>query len=248
LHWIWEGIKQAAIMLLTGDPEVMQITWLTLKVSGLGTLVSVLIGIPVGTLLALKLFWGRKILVSLVNTGMGLPPVVVGLWVSLLLWRSGPLGVFRLIYTPAAIVIAQAVIATPIVTGLTIAAIQQIDRRLQLQILSLGASPLQFIFTLYNEARLGLLAAVIAGFGGVISEVGDALMVGGNVRGDTRVLTTATMLAVSKGDFPLAIALSLILLLLSYLITLALTLAQQHRIGAAGQAGTESRLYAGRKS
>lgn len=180
-------------------------------------------------LFALKDFRGRQFVLGLVNTGMGLPPVVVGLWVSIFLWRSGPFGFLHLLYTPAAMVIAQAVIATPIVTGLSVAAIQQVDPKLRLQILALGASGWQFFWVLLKEARLALMAAVIAGFGSVISEVGASSMVGGNVRGQTRVLTTATMMEVSKGNFGLAIALSLILLGLAYLVTYLLTLLQQRR-------------------
>ncbi len=230
---IWEGLEQAIKLYAGSDPELWQITWLTLKVSGMGTLVSALIGVPLGTYLGLKGFRAFKFLnflaISFINTGMGLPPVVVGLWVSLLLWRSGPLGALNLIYTPAAIVIAQAVIATPLVTGITLAAVKQVDPKLRLQILALGASRWQYLLTVYREARLGILAAVIAGFGGVVSEVGAASMVGGNVKGDTRVLTTAIMLQVSRGEFPLAIALSLILLSLAFTITFILTVFQQRK-------------------
>lgn len=226
---IWEGITKAFQLMLARDPEVLQITFLTLRVSGLATLISLLIGVPLGTFLALARFPGRNATVSLVNMGMGLPPVVVGLWVSILLWRYGPLGFLHLMYTPAAMVIAQAVIALPIVTGLSMVAIQQVDPKLRLQIIALGASRLQFLALLLREARFALLAAVIAGFGSVISEVGASMMVGGNVRGYSRVLTTATVMEVSKGNFGLAIALSLILLLLTYLITLSLTMLQQQR-------------------
>lgn len=214
-------------MLLHGDPEVLQVTFLTLKVSGLATLLSLLLGIPSGTFLALKVFPGRKFLISLVNTGMGLPPVVVGLWVSIFLWRYGPFGFLGLMYTPTAMLIAQAVIATPVVMGFTIAAIQQVNPKLRLQILALGASRLQFLWLLLREAKLPLLAAVIAGFGSIISEVGASMMVGGNVKGQTRVLTTATVMEVSKGEFATAIALSMILLLITYLVTLGITLIQQ---------------------
>jgi len=173
-------------------------------------------------------FPGKKIVVSMVNTGMGLPPVVVGLLVTILLWRSGPLGSLGLLYTPTAIVIAQALIATPIVTGITVAAIQHLPKNLRLQILALGATRLQMIRLLVKEARLPLLAAVMAGFGGVISEVGASLMVGGNIKGYTRVLTTATVMETSKGNFDLAIALGIILLLLTFAINLILTMVQQN--------------------
>ncbi|MGB6421272.1 MAG: ABC transporter permease, partial [Anaerolineales bacterium] len=225
-------IKQAFYLLFSGDPEVWAITLLSLKVSGLATILSLFIGLPLGTWLALGKFTGRGFSLSLINTGMALPPVVVGLWVSIFLWRSGPLGDLHLIYTPAAIVIAQTIIAAPVVTGLTAAALQQLDPRLRLQLLGLGASRVQMIVALWREARLPLLAALMAGFGSVISEVGASMMVGGNIRGQTRVLTTATVLETSRGEFGMAIALGLILLLLAYLVNLALTGIQQR--GAKG--------------
>ena len=229
MDFIWEGILQAIELILGIDPEIYKITALSLKVSGLATFISLLIGLPLGTLLALGRFASRKFILSLINTGMALPPVVVGLGVSIFLWRSGPLGALRLIYTPAAIIIAQTIIAVPVVTGLTAAALQQLDPRLQLQLKGLGASRWQVIRSLWHEARLPLLAAVMAGFGSVISEVGASMMVGGNIRGHTRVLTTAIVLETSKGEFALAIALSAILLLLAYLVNLVLTTVQQRK-------------------
>jgi tungstate transport system permease protein len=231
MELIWEGIVKAFQMLLTGDPEVFAITWLTLQVSGTATLISLVLGVPLGTLLALSSFPGRRFLLSLVNAGMGLPPVVVGLWVTIFLWRSGPFGALNILYTPAAIIIAQAVIASPIVIGLTSAAIQQLDPKLRLQIRALGATRLQYLWFLVKETKYSLLAAVIAGFGAVVSEVGASMMVGGNIKGQTRVLTTATVMEVSKGNFDVAIALSVILAILSYLVTLWLTLLQQKRQG-----------------
>lgn len=227
MDFIWQGIQQAFQLLLHGDVEVLGITMLSLKVSGLATGISLLIGLPLGTLLALGRFPGRAFLLSLANTGMALPPVVVGLGVSIFLWRSGPLGSLRLIYTPAAIVIAQVIIAGPVVTSLTAAALQQLDPRLRLQLLGLGASQPQLIWTLWKEARLPLLAALMAGFGSVISEVGASMMVGGNIRGQTRVLTTAIVLETGKGQFDRAIALSILLLTLTFLVNLGLTLIQQ---------------------
>lgn len=208
---------------------MLGITLLSLQISGSATLASLVVGIPLGISLALSRFPGRKLAVTLVNTGMGLPPVVVGLFVSIFLWRSGPLGFLDLLYTPTAIFIAQVVIATPIVIGLTLAAIQQIPPRFRLQLISLGASRLQVLLELCREARLPLLAGVMAGFGGVVSEIGASMMVGGNLKGSTRVLTTATVLETSKGNFEVAIALSLILLVLSFAVNLALTLIQQRR-------------------
>jgi tungstate transport system permease protein len=224
---IREGLIQAFQLLLTFDPEVMQIIFLSLKLSGIATVISLVIGLPVGTFLALARFRTRRIWISVSNTGMALPPVVVGLTVSILLWRSGPFGSLGLIFTPAAIVIAQVIISTPIITGLTVAALQQLDPKLQLQLLGLGASRGQMIILLWREARLPLLAAVMAGFGAVISEVGAVIMVGGNILGQTRVLTTAIVLETGRGEFAPAIALSVILLMLAFTINLALTWLQQ---------------------
>jgi len=226
---VWDGLRQAFWLLAGGDHEVFGITLLSLEISGAATVLSLLLGVPAGVALALSRFPGRRLALSLVNTGMGLPPVVVGLFVSVLLWRSGPLGFLEWIYTPVAMVFAQLVIAAPIVTGLTVAAIQQIPERFRLQIQGLGASRVQLLWVLLREARLPLLAAAMAGFGGVISEVGASLMVGGNIRGQTRVLTTATVLETSKGDFDVAIALSVLLLAIMFLVNAALTWIQQRR-------------------
>lgn len=227
MNVISEGIVEAARLLVTLDPDVVAITLRTLQVSTTATFISVLIGLPFGTFLALTRFFGRGFVVSLVNFGMGLPPVVVGLVTWLFLTRYGPLGTLGLLYSPTAMVIAQAIIASPIVAGFAMAAIQSVNPKLRLQILSLGATRIQFLFLLLWEARLGILAAVIAGFGGVISEVGASMMVGGNVRGYTRVLTTATVLEVSKGSFALATGLSIILLALSFGIMASLSYLQQ---------------------
>ena len=224
---IIEGIKQAFILLFTLDPEVLGITWLSLQVSGTATLISLVIGVSVGTVVALTHFPGRRIVVSLINTGMGLPPVVVGLFVTIFLWRNGPLGFLEILYTPTAIIIAQTVIATPIVMGISLAAMQALPANLRLQILALGATRLQMVWILVKEARLPLLAAVMAGFGGVISEVGASIMVGGNIKGYSRVLTTATVMETSKGNFDIAMALGIILLLLAFFINSILTHIQQ---------------------
>lgn len=226
---IWEGLVQAIQLLFKGDRETWAIIALSLRVSGTATILSLVIGIPLGVYLALGDFRGRRLLVTLVNSGMGMPPVVAGLLVTILLWRNGPLGFFHLLYTPAAMIIAQTLIAAPIIVGLTMAAIQQINPKLVWQLQSLGASPLHIIGILLKEARYSLLAAVMAGFGAVVSEVGASMMVGGNIQGETRVLTTATVMEVSKGNFGLAMALSFVLLFLSYGVTYLLTLLQQRR-------------------
>jgi tungstate transport system permease protein len=180
---ILEGIKKAFYLLFTLDPEVMGITLLSLQVSGTATLISLVIGISIGTIVALSEFSGRRIVVSVINTGMGLPPVVVGLFVTIFLWRSGPLGFLGVLYTPTAMIIAQAIIASPIVMGISLAAVQALPKNLRLQILALGATRFQMVWILIKEAKLPLLAGVMAGFGGVISEVGASIMVGGNIRG-----------------------------------------------------------------
>jgi len=208
--------------------DIFEITILSIKVSLIATAISLFIGLPLGTWLALRnQLRGRRFMLSIINTGMALPPVVVGLAVAMTLWRSGPLGSLDLIYTPTAIVIAQTIIAAPVVTGLTAAALQQLNPRLRLQLLGLGASPIQMVISLWREARLPLMAALMAAFGSVISEVGASMMVGGNIRHQTRVLTTAIVLETGKGEFQNAIVLSIVLLSLAYLVNLGLTLIQQ---------------------
>jgi tungstate transport system permease protein len=224
---ILEGTVTALKLIFSFDREVLAVTLLSLKISGCATLTSLLIGIPVGVALALSDFPGRRLVISLVNTGMGLPPVVVGLFVTIFLWRNGPLGFLEILYTPLAMILAQSVIATPIVTGITIAAIQNLPANLKLQVRALGATRLQTVWILVRESRLPLLAAVMAGFGGVISEVGASIMVGGNIKGQTRVLTTATVMETGKGNFDVAIALSLILLMLAFSVNYLLTVIQQ---------------------
>ena len=224
---IWDGLREAIHILGTGDYSVWSITLRSLLVSGSAVVISLVLGILGGAFLAFKDFRGRNILLSLVNTGMGLPPVAVGLIVAVILWRSGPLGQFRLIYTPAAMVIAQTIIAAPIVTGFTAAALRHLDPRLRTQLYALGASRMQMLWIVLWETKLPLMAAVMAGFGGAISEVGASMMVGGNLAGETRVLTTAVMLEVSRGDFPVAMALSIILLVLIFIVNAILTSVQQ---------------------
>jgi tungstate transport system permease protein len=224
---VWSGTRQALGLLAGADREIWSILWLSLQVSGSATVISLALGVPAGAALALARFPGRALLVSAVNTGMGLPPVVVGLFVTLLLWRSGPLGELEILYTPAAIVIAQAVIATPIVTAITLAAVGQVPREFRLQLLGLGASRTQMVWLTLREARLPMLAAVMAGFGGIISEIGASMMVGGNIKGQTRTLTTAMVLETGKGNFEIAIALALLLLALIFLVNWLLTAIQQ---------------------
>ena len=222
-----DGIRQAIGLLVAGDAETWEITLLTLRVSLTATAVAALVGGPIGAAVALGSFRGRRLLLAAANTGMGLPPVVVGLFVTVLLWRSGPLGALGLLYTPAAMVLAQAAIATPVVVALVAAALQQVDPEFLVQMQGLGAGRARALLALVPEARLPLLAAAMAAFGAVVSEVGAAQMVGGNLAGETRVLTTAAVLATSRGDFALAIAFGLVLLLLAFVVNLVVTVAGQ---------------------
>ena len=218
-----DGFLEALQLLMNWDDEIVTVVKMTIQVSGSATLGSVIVGVPLGLWLALQNFRGKRLFTAFVNFGMGLPPVVVGLFVSLCLWRYGPFGDFGLMYTPTAMIIAQTIIASPIVAGLSFAAISSINPKLRLQLISLGATPWQASRLLIREARLGLLAAVIAGFGRVISEVGAAMMVGGNIKGQTRVLTTTTVMEVGKGNYDTAIAVSLILLLGAFSVVFLLT-------------------------
>lgn len=210
-----------------GSGEWVEITGRTLLVSGAAVLVAVLLGIPLGALIATSRFRGRGLVLAIVNTGMGLPPVLVGLAVALALFRSGPLGFLSWIYTVQAMVASQAVIALPLVVGLTAAGVQQLDPQLSLQLRSLGASRTQLVSILLKEARLSVLAAIMAGFGGAISEVGAVMMVGGNIRGQTQVLTTAIVQHTRMGEFEAAVILGLVLLAIAFAVNLGLTRLQQ---------------------
>ncbi len=204
-----------------------EITGRTLIVSGCALGVAVAIGIPIGTALAMGRFRGRGFFLAAVNTGMGLPPVVVGLVVALMLFRGGPLGFLEWMYTVPAMVTAQTVIALPLVVGLTAAGVQQLNPQLMIQLKSLGASRIQLAWLLLNEARLSVLAAIMAGFGGALSEVGAVMMVGGNIRGQTQVLTTAIVQQTRMGQFESAIVLGMILLTLAFTVNLYFTRVQQ---------------------
>lgn len=229
MDFILEGFKKGAILLFSLNSEVLAILRLSLLVSVFATLIAVIVGVPLGSIIAIKKFPFKKIVIALINTGMGLPPVVVGLFVVLFLSRNGPLGFLQWLYTARGMVLAQVIIATPIITGLSLAAVQSVDPKFYQQILSLGATTRQSICVLIKEIKLSILAAIIAGFGSVISEVGAVMMVGGNIKGQTRVLTTATVLETHMGNFDIAIALGLILLAVSFIVNLALTFIQQGR-------------------
>jgi len=220
-------LQQALQPVLAMRSDLAGILGLSLLVSGVAVIVAMLLGVPAGITLGLRRFPGRQLLVTLVNTGMGLPPVVVGLVVFLLLARSGPFGALELLYTPWAMIVAQVIIATPLVIGITLAAVQGLDPRVHLQILSLGASGPQHYWKIVREARLSLVAALAAGFGSIISEVGAVMMVGGNIRGQTRVMTTAIVLETRQGNFALAVALGVLLLVLAALFNWLFTWVQQ---------------------
>jgi len=220
------GIVTAFHLILSGDPEVVRITLLSLRVSGSATVLGAVMGIPLGTVIGLSGFRGKVFVVTVVNTLMGLPPVVVGLMLYLLLSSSGPAGFLRLLYTPEAMMLAQLVMVTPIATGITLSAVSSVDPRVRETATSLGAGPLWQVRIVMNEARLGLLTSVVAGFGAAISEVGAIMIVGGNLLGYTRALTTAIVLLTNQGAFAEAIALGIILLGLAFTVNLALTFLQ----------------------
>jgi tungstate transport system permease protein len=227
MQLIWEGFVEALRLLLGGDAALYDIALRSLWVSGLALLFAVTLGIPLGGTVALNSFPGRRLVVAIINTGMAAPPVVVGLMVALLLTRNGPLGQFRLLYSNTAMVIAQIIIALPIVTGLSLAALQQLDVGLRQQIAALGANRLQAFYYQLREVRVALLAAVMAAFGGIISEVGAVMMVGGNIAGQTQVLTGAIVQETRMGRFANAIALAVILVSLAFSANLVMTVVQQ---------------------
>lgn len=222
-----EGFRKALVLIAGLDPELLGIIFLSLKISGLALMISTLAGLPAGTLIGLRKFPGRGFIISLLNTFMGLPPVVVGLFVYLFLSRSGPLGFLGLLYSPSAMVIAQTILAVPIVTALSHAAIIKVDPIIKQAALTLGATPLQASIAVVKEARYGIMSAVIAGFGRVMAEVGAILIVGGNIANYTRVMTTTIALETDKGNFELALALGIILLIISFAINIGLYVIQK---------------------
>ena len=229
MELIWEGFIKAFELITSWDATIFEITFLTLRVSLTAIFISTILGIPLGIVLGLTRFRGRNFLLILINIGMGLPPVIAGLTITMLLWRSGPFGDYEMLYTPTAIIMAQILVSLPIVIGLTSSSFQQIDEKMLLQIKALGATKTQTLMILLKEMRIAILAAIMAGFGRVIAEVGAAMMVGGNILGETRILTTSIMMEVSKGNFDVAIALSFILMSLAFLITFCLTSLQQRK-------------------
>ena len=220
-------MSQAFHLIVTLDPALLEIVRLSLRVSGTALLFSTLIGIPLGAAMGLNRFAGRRLVIALLYTGMGFPPVVVGLFVYLMLSRNGPLGQMTLaaipnLFTPGAMVVAQTVISFPLVAGFTMAAVMGVDPGLRRQVQSLGATGWQTTVAILVEARIGVIVSIIAGFGSIISEVGAVMMVGGNIEGSTRMLTTAIVLETRKGNFDLAMAIGVILLAISFLANLAM--------------------------
>ncbi|HDK28029.1 MAG TPA: ABC transporter permease subunit [Candidatus Atribacteria bacterium] len=230
MDFIIEGIQKAFQLIFSLDREIFNIVLLSLRVSLTAIILASLVGIPLGFLMAVKDYWGKRLIVALVNTLLALPTVVVGLIVYSLISRRGPLGVFGLLYTPSAMIIGQFILATPIVIALTHSAVQGIDRRVRNTALTLGATEIQSAWTVIKEARYAVLAAVITGFGRVIAEVGAAMMLGGNIKGSTRVMTTAIALETAKGEFGFSIALGIILLLIAFSINILLHYFQSKRV------------------
>ncbi len=224
---IIEGLRSAFFLILNLNPELLSIIFLSLKVSGTALLIATIIGLPLGAFIGLKKFTGRGFSISLLNTFMGLPPVVVGLFLYLLLSRRGPLGFMALLYSPSAMIIAQSILAFPIVAALSHSAIIKIDPLIKQASLTLGATPFQVTTAMVREARYGIMAGIIAALGRVMAEVGAILIVGGNIAGYTRVMTTTIALETDKGNFELALALGIILLLISFLINMALYVIQR---------------------
>jgi len=230
MEFIFEGFRKAVQLILSGNPEIFAIARLSLTVSLAATALAVLAGVPLGSWIAVKKFPFKKLLIAMVNTGMGLPPVVAGLVVMLFLARSGPLGFLNWLYTPKGMIIAQFIIALPIITALSISAMQNVDPKFYNQILALGASDRQAVWVCLKEIRLTMVAAVIAGFGRLVAEVGAVMIVGGNIRHQTRMLTTATVMETQMGNFDMAIAIGLVLLAVGFIVNLALTLIQQNKV------------------
>ncbi len=225
----WQGFIEALRLIINRDPEVIEVFLLSIQVSGSAVILSMFIGIPIGASLYLFKFPGRRIILNITHTLMSLPPVVVGLIVFLALARNGPFGQFQLLFTPLAMIIAQIILATPIIAGLVHAAISDVNPKLRWQALSLGSNQFQLVKTFINEARSGIVASVITGFGRVIAEVGAVMMVGGNIKGISRVMTTFIVEETRKGNWGRSIALGLILIAFAFLINMTLTSLQQRR-------------------
>jgi len=224
---IWDGLTKAIELLISLDPEVMEIAGRSLRISGAACLLSSLICLPLGSLIHFHHFRGKRVLINIIQTLFSVPTVLVGLFVLVLFSRAGPLGELGILFTPPIMVVGQMILITPLLLGLTISALSGVSKEIVDTATSLGASGFQTVLLILREARYAVLAAVIMGFGRAISEIGCALMVGGNIRGATRVITTAIALETSKGELALAIALGIILLFLALIINIVLNRLQQ---------------------
>ena len=234
MEQLWSGFVEALRLIANRDSELWDVTSRTIVVSGVATLLAMVVGVPLGYVLARGQFRGRTLLLGAVNTGMGMPPVVVGLFVWLMLVRSGPFGGFELIYTKRAMVIAQFLIAAPMVVGFTSAAVQALPEELPDLLAVLGAGRVRTLWLMSREAHLGLLSAIMAGFGAVVSEVGASMTVGGNLQHSTRVLTTDIVTETGRGNIDRAIALGMILMVLAFIVNLLLTAVQQRTLRRRG--------------
>ncbi len=227
----WEAIKQAVTLLVHGDRYVYEVMWMSIRVAGLATILGMIVGLPVGAWLALKRFWGWGAAATVLNVGMMLPPVVIGLFVFLFLSRQGPLGSLSLLYTPWAMTIAEFFISAPVVAAITMGGVGSVPRDVRLQALGLGASRRQAVWAVIREARVTILSAIVAGFGAAISEVGAVMMVGGNLsiagHNQTGTMTTAIMALVRQGEYATAMAFGIILIVVAFVITFILTRTQQ---------------------
>lgn len=229
MGYITDGLIRAVGLIISMDPEIIDIAWLSLQVSGISTILASMVGIPLGALISLNDFPFKRLLKNLIYTFMGLPPVVAGLFVFLMVSRAGPLGTFGILFTPTAMIVAQFLLILPIITGLTITATRAVDRAIIDTAVSMGASRVNTALVVLNEARQAIIVAVLAGFGRAIAEVGAVMIVGGDIRWSTRVLTTSIVLQTRMGDYGMAIALGIILLTLSFAINLALNLLQRDK-------------------
>ena len=216
MEYLLEALATALKLIFSFDSEVLKCAFVSLQVSSIAVLLAALVGLPLGFLIGMNEFSGKKTLITFFNTMMSLPTVVVGLLVFSFISRQGPLGVLGLLFTPAAMIIGQFILATPIITALSISAVQSIDPRIMITARTLGANSYQLGRTLILEARFAVMAAIIAGFGRVIGEVGSAMMLGGNIKGYTRTITTAIALETSKGEFALGLALGVVLLTVAF--------------------------------
>jgi len=222
MDYIIDGIKKAILLIFTADREIFSIVLVSLRVSCVAIIFAIVIGVPLGFIIATKQFPGKRTIATILNTLMALPAVVVGLTVYAFLSRRGPLGMFGLLFTQTAMAIGQIVLATPIIAALTMSAIQGVDIKVRRTALTLGATGIQAAWVVLSEAKFGLMSAIIAGFGRIIAEIGSAMMLGGNIKGSTRTITTAIALETSKGEFGLGIALGIILLIIAFGINILL--------------------------